>query len=403
VVTADFHPHILEKHVEELETLWNRRLRADRSASVTVSALGRLDRWIEAHTDAIAIAGRHTAPLIALLGSLSGPPAAAAAFIIGHSDAPSLVQLLAPLLAAAEPRQRLGMIRALELRAGKGTLDALDAIATLSTDAESTAGALAVLAAHGDRRAAAAQLELLLTGGAAAARMLAWRSVRRLGQDYPLASSHYEQGSADADATVQRAALEASVAARQPFLLAELRRAAAAPAIGSLERHLFFAVLAGAADAPSVLALASAKVLGWERYRILCAYGRAPAVEVLIESMRAGNPLEGALAAAAFRRITGVDVAGQERVPLVRDAAEPDPFADLSQVCDVARAERAWRELREPMGGSRWAHGVDTDATPPEALPGAVDLESRWAAELRATFTSTSRRSSFFYESFARG
>jgi hypothetical protein len=350
VVSTDFSAHILEKHVEELETLWNRRLRADRSASVTAGALGRLDRWIEAHTDAVAIAGTHTAPLIAQLGCLSGPPAAAAAFIIGHSDAPNIVQLLPPLLAAADPRQRLGMIQALELRAGKGTLDA---IASSSGDAASSAAAVAVLAAHGDRRAATAHPERLLTGGAAVARMLAWRAVRRIGQDYPLASSHFEQGSADPDAAVQRAALEASVVTRQPFLLDELRRAAAVPAIGSLERHLFFAILASAVDAPSVLELASSPALGFERYRILCAYGRAPAVEVLLESMRVGNPVEGALAAAAFQRITGVDVAGQERVPLVRDAAEPDPFADLIPVCDVARAKRAWQELREPMGSSR--------------------------------------------------
>jgi hypothetical protein len=195
---------------------------------------------------------------------------------------------------------------------------------------------------------------------------------------------------------VKRAALEAAVATEQPWVRAELERVAATPDVARMVEHLLFAILAGDAALPQVLALGAAPVLGYQRHRVLSACGRAPAVEALLAVMRAGDPVDAALAGAAFYRITGVSVAGAERVPIVPPGREPDDFSELVHVCDVARAERAWAGLRGAMGGSRWAYGVDTDATPQESLPDRLDLESRWAAALRAT--SSERRLRFVEE-----
>lgn len=288
------------------------------------------------------------------------------------------------------------MVVALELRAGRVLLDALATsswAAPSCSDVEARAGVIAICAAHGDRRAAAMQPESLLEASSSAARALAWRAVRHLassagGLGFQLDAARYAQGRADADATVQRAALEAAVRAHSPGLLRELRRSAAAPDVTRVEAHLLFSVLASSEDVPRVLELGRASGLGWERYRVWVACGRAPAVEALLAVMRGPDRVEAALAGEAFRRITGVNVALAERVPLVPSGTEPDAFTDLVHVCDPGRAERAWAALRDRMGAARWAHGVDVETTPPEALTRAVDLEARWAAELRAAFAA---------------
>jgi hypothetical protein len=395
---SEWRSDILQEHAEELEALWNRRLRAERSSSIDGLALRRLDRRIEAHADALVLAGGHATRFIEqLFMAAEVAPAAAAAFVVGCSDDPVMVQRLVEVLAAAPSEVRLGIWAALELRAGRNVLDLL---AKASSEAELEAGAVAVLAAHDPPRAEALQPGRLLVDPSPVGRALAWRAVRRLGRAMRLEPSHYERGIGDVDITARRAALEAAVATRQSFLLEHLRRVAAAPDVARLEDHLLFAVLAGPADVSPVLALAAAPALGWERYRVLSLCGRAPAIEALVAVMRAGDPVESALAGAAFYRITGVDVAGDERVPLVPAGTEPDDFTDVAHVCDLARAERAWHGLRTKMGGARWAYGVDTDATAPAALPDVVDLESRWAAELRATFSVTDRRLRFAHESF---
>jgi hypothetical protein len=175
---------------------------------------------------------------------------------------------------------------------------------------------------------------------------------------------------------------------------------AATPDRASLEAHLLFAALAGPDDLAHVRALGSSPVLGWERYRVLALYGRAPAVEDLLEVMRTGDPVEGALAGVAFQRITGVEVSGEVRIPLVAAGEEPDDFSDEIRVCDVSRADQAWRSLRDRMGEARWAAGVDAELTPPGSLAELVDLEMAWAAELRATFSQPKRPLRFEHERF---
>jgi hypothetical protein len=396
---AEWRPDILEEHVEELEALCNRRLRAERSQTLDRVALRRSNRRIEAHADALVLAAGHaTRHLEKLLTNAAPAAVASAAFVVGCSDNPAMVARLVEVLTAGRAKVRLAILAALELRAGKALSDAL---AGLSGDAELEAGAMAVLAAHEDPRAAAMQPERLLLAASPVATSLAWRAVRRLAHGLRLDWSTFERGAADADSSVLRAVLEAAVATRQAPLVGYLRRSAAAPDLKRLEEHLFFAILASASDMPLVLALAASAAIGWERYRILSLSGRAPAVEALLAVMRAGDEVEGALAGAGFYRITGVDVAGDRRVPLVPSGTEPSDFSDAVHVCDPARAEQAWNALRGRMGGARWTYGVDTDAVPPEGLPAATDLESMWAAELRATFSAPGRRLRFSYETLS--
>jgi hypothetical protein len=142
--------------------------------------------------------------------------------------------------------------------------------------------------------------------------------------------------------------------------------------------------LTGPADVEGVRNLYSVKPLAWDRYRILVACGRAPAIEDLLAIMHAGDPVEVALAGASFYRVTGVRISLPDRIPLVAPGMQPDDFTDQIARCDVDRAAKVWQTLKGSMGTTRWAYGCDTDAMPPEALSDEVDLELLWAAELRA-------------------
>jgi hypothetical protein len=396
IEVAEWRADILQEHVEVLEGLWNRRLLAERSGIIDGLALRRLDARIEAHADAIMLAGGPAIRFVEPLYAAEEPaPAAAAAYLTGRSDAPALIELLVKALPAMPPEARPGVWTALSIRAG---LALRDALAKLTADAELQAGILAVLAAHEDPRAASMQPERFLLDASPAARILSWRAVRRLGEAIRIDPAYYQHGLMDAEAAVRRAALEAAVPLRQPALLDWLRQLAATPDLVRLEEHLLFAILAPAAEVPAVVALGSAPALGWDRYRVLTFCGRAPAVEALLAVMRAGDKVEGALAGAAFYRITGADVAAGDRVPLVPAGTEPDDFSDEVQLCDVEKAEKAWKALKGPMAGARWAYGIDAEVTPPESFPDEADLESRWAAELRASFTRPKRRLRFDHE-----
>jgi len=394
---AEWRPDILEEHAEELESLWNRRLRAKRSPLVDSVGLRRLDRRIEAHTDALVLADEHGLGFVErLLTGGDAASVAAGAFVVGCSDAPALVERLLGLLPGASAEVRGGVWAALQHRAGPALLAGL---AELPAEEDLRAGVLAVCAVHAPERALALGSESLLGAASPIARALAWHAAARLGARR-LPASAYTRGFEDEVPAVRRAALEAAARARHAPLLEHLRRVADKPDPLRLEEHLLLAVLADASDAPRLEALIGAPALGWERYRLLALWGRAPAVATLLDVIRGSDVVESALAGAAFYRITGVSTAGVQRVPLVPAGTEPDDFSDLVHVCDGERAERAWSELRPRMGDARWACGADTDASTPEALPVEADLESRWATELRARFASSAWPGRPAYDTF---
>jgi uncharacterized protein (TIGR02270 family) len=379
---AEWRPDILEEHTETLEALWNRRLRAERSALADRVALRRLDTRIEAHADALVLAGAHALRVLEPFFAPAEPPAAAAvASVVARVDAPELVARLSAALVGAPPEAHPGFWAALDLRAGQKLRDAL---ALLTGEPDLFAGAMAVLAGRNDRRAAAAPLERLLFDPSASARALAWKAVRRLGESVRLDTPAFERGLTDPDAQVRRAAIEAAVVRNHGLVLEHLRRVALAPDPLRLEEHLLYAMLTGPADLESVRKLYYNNALGWDRYRIMVACGRAAAMEDLLAIMRAGDPIEVALAGASFYRITGVRVSLPDRIPLVAPGMEPDGFTDEIARCDVDRAAKTWQTLKGSMGTARWGYGCDAEATPPEALSYEVDLELLWATELRA-------------------
>ena len=216
-------------------------------------------------------------------------------------------------------------------------------------------------------------------------RGLAWRAEARGGRaarDNERASEiEYRTAVADEDPGVRSEALLSAARTGQPWLLDHLRTVAAKPDLAQLNAYLLLATIGSAQDVPLLLSLS--RGLGWERYRLLAACGRPEAVDELVAIMTAGPPVEGALAAVAFLRISGVDVSRPERVKLLAEGAEPDDFTDEIKVANPDRASAVWNQLRS-SGGERWCRGAVFSSLSPEALPLELDFEARAGIQLAA-------------------
>jgi uncharacterized protein (TIGR02270 family) len=389
VDVPEWRRDILQEHLEELEALWNRRTRALRSPEADAIALRRIDARLDAHADALALAGEHAWPLLEPALSGEPPGAGAAALALASTNDPEADRAIVSALEQAAAPVQLAMGRALELRAGPG----LCRLLTAEPSAPPTVAAIgcAVLVARGGPLPPR-QHWPLLTATDPAARALAWRVEGRLGparrgDPDRVTTRDYQAAFADTDAEVRRAALEAAARSGLSWLLDHLHAVAKTPSSTALSEHLLFAALSEPADKAAVAALGAAPVLTWDRFRVLALLGRREAVEELLRTMKAGPDVETALAGAAFFRVTGVDVERPERLPLTAPGAEPDELADEIKACDVGKAEQSWRRIANRLGAQgRWSRGADVESRRLEELPAAVDLETRWGAHLRWAF-----------------
>jgi hypothetical protein len=213
----------------------------------------------------------------------------------------------------------------------------------------------------------------------------------------------WREGFADADAGVRRAALSAAARSGHRLLVDHLRAVALRPHSGADDELWLLATLGGASEVPLLLEIVRAKIPGAGRFRILSALGCAPAVEELLGLMRDGTALEGALAADAFFRITGVRADRPERIPLVEPDAPPDDFADEVRAGDAEVASRAWSAVKGRMGSGRWVRGLEVDTLTAGSLPKELDLEARWGIQLRAAAARSSEALAWDAERFPFG
>jgi hypothetical protein len=386
VDVPEWRPDILREHVEELEALWGRRRRSIRSPEADGVGLRRIDSRLDAHADALVLAGEQGWPL--LQAGLRGEPDVAGGAGLARASARDREadRLLLAALDEVEPLVLWSIGQALALRAGpelgRGLLP--------GAGAKPVRQALAwlVQAAHGLPLPPRCHWPLLRDPDAAV-RAAAWRVEARLGptrRDDPerLIARDYQPALADPDPTLRAAVLEAAARSGQPWLLEHLREVARRPAVSALPEHLIYAALAEPVDAPAVLALGRTAALGWDRFRILALFGRATAVEELLRTMKEAPAVEGALAGAAFFRITGVDVERPERLPLAAPGAPADELTEEIKACDAEKAEQAWHRLAGRFASTgRWARGQDVDQRSGAELPASLDLETRWGAHLR--------------------
>jgi hypothetical protein len=194
-----------------------------------------------------------------------------------------------------------------------------------------------------------------------------------------LASRAYELALDDADPLVRRNALLAAAWKGQKWVLEYCRAQAARPATENWDALLLLAIVGQREELPRVLAIGRAAELGPPRFAVLGAFGYPQVMSELLAGIESQDPAVASAAAAAFAKITGVEVAAK-----VAGADEVVP------VPDAESAARQWRKIQSKFADSqRWRRGFDVSrGVSPDVLP-SLDLESRWEACLRGHFLGT--------------
>ncbi|TWU40600.1 FHA domain protein [Novipirellula artificiosorum] len=202
----------------------------------------------------------------------------------------------------------------------------------------------------------------------------------------------FRKGLYDEDKMVRREALYAAAWTRQPWLLDCLRKEAAKPSLDNFDLLYMLAVLARPSDQATVLTLGGLETLGAKRFEILAAYGHPLVIPTLLKGM-AGKEMRSAIAAAAaFTKITGVEIESDVRVTLPpQDGIEPDEFEqeflDEGFLPDCTKAQTWWQEHQSQFSACiRIATGLDVSSKPSDAVLSQLNLQSRYEACLRGKY-----------------
>jgi len=384
---AEWWPDILEEHLEKLESLWTRRLRAVRSSEWSGRALAKLDDRIEAHTDALELAGEEALPvLVPGDRSDSAPAVAAAALPLARMGGEEAGRLLAEAFHAAEGEALEGFRIALCQVQDDHSQSLLETVAVEPSE-EHAAVALAVLAFR-RRLSSGGRLGTLIQSRSAGVRRVAWEAVALLGPRTArgpgaeglrfdlLAAFRY--GLTDADPMVRASVRLAAAWTRQGWLLAALRKAADRPSGGDVGALRLLAILARSEDVARMRTVAADASLGPGRFALLASLGHVAAVEDLVSAMGSGDPATAAAAGAAFQRMTGIAAGSGDRVR---------QFLPEVELPDVALARNGWAALRRRVASAtRLCRGVDVSRGAPPSALADLDRESLWELKLRECF-----------------
>jgi len=359
-------------HLDHLGGSWGHWRRGLRSPELSLRQLRRLESRIEAHADALVLAGEAAREeLVAALGGESDEAARAAADALQLGAlGDGAARLAAALLAAKEPSRQDALLHALALRPNAALLERLDAAGPGAPAVVQVARRL-LRAALGRPTFAATEpsLQELRTVPEPALAAWAW------------AATACERGE-----RLERDECVRALAAPQPVLRDAVLRAVFARGEAwalALARELaprdlvcarWIAALGSAQDFELLCAVAGRRELGPERFLALAGTGDARALPRLLDAFASPSPADASAAGWAFRVLTGKDVHSLERVPVPEPSgALPDAFDQLFLdevfLPDLAKA-RAWleRDGAKLEPGPRWRNGVALDAVSGAAL-----------------------------------
>ncbi|ATB41055.1 hypothetical protein CYFUS_006517 [Cystobacter fuscus] len=371
VNAGDWLRDILEEHVEELTALWPRRPRAWRTPGFSVRALRQLDERIDAHTDALALAGEDAIPLVDPL--------------LGSEDPNEVLTATHAMLRMGDKAITQRVREAFEQAAADVLQSFAFALARARADTGPDEGptiqhSVASLYARALRGSLASPDPLLrlLAHEDAAVRERAWHTLAMFGPKRRLDVRREVTATMKDEPFVRRAALKAAAWMRQPWLLDELRRLV--DSTGTVRRDALelLAVLGKPEDMFRIRAAVSDIALGPTRFELVGWFGHPALVEVLFPAMEEEEPLTAAAAAMAFRRITGVSADSAQRVELEEDEVHlPDP----------TMARIRWHKLKDTFGGgTRWSWGENVERGLTDAALVAMDLPSLAEGRLRDAF-----------------
>jgi uncharacterized protein (TIGR02270 family) len=387
---------VLEEHLEELQFLWGLRRESLRSPERTLAQVRRLEARIEAHAEGLLVARGELLDLAGPGLAADDPLAAfASAFVLLRSGPEGARAVMDAFHVSAEGG-REGLCEALahgDIRAVRdelaGCVSSADAALALSA---TTALAIRQAPGLGERVE-----ERFLGNPEPGLRLAAWR-LAPLFREAPRPEA-VRRGFEDPEPAVRREAVVAAAWFSLSPALEKCREQVASDPDDAAEWLYLLAVLGDESDNRTVLAAAgergrAGRGASWPR--ALGALGHPRGVEALLAMMGDADPARSAAAGAAFRKITGLDVSGDERVAVAGAADSADDsefdeeFLDEVRLPDPKAAGTFWTGARGKFGsGGRWCHGHDVGDGCPGELPAELDMESRWELRLRGRFTGS--------------
>jgi len=339
---------VVAEHLSELSLLLARRDAVIFSRFWTRVQLARLDARIEAHRDALTVAGAHAAGLAksALTASEPDAPVAAAALVLADSG-PADAEIVFALFAQGPVPVRDRIRAALRHAAPAAVADRLLRLAD-SKDAAVRAAAIDLLAFH--RAKPQPRMNDLAVHTDDGVRRLTYGAIGRYGGPW---GPDLLESALDLDPPELRAqALETSARLRLPQLPAICRKYGARAGRPVPEALEFLGVVSGADAVPFLTPLLKQPELARAAARACGAAGYTAAIPALAEAMRASPAA--AAAAGAFARITGASGVAADP-PDEPPFPEPDPPA-----FDADRAAKFWSDHGAMfVAARRYQNGTD--------------------------------------------
>jgi uncharacterized protein (TIGR02270 family) len=332
---------VVAEHLSELSSLLARRDGIVFSRFWTAVQLARLDARIEAHRDALAIAGSHAAGLAKAAFASGEPesPIEAASLVLAASGPADAEMVFAHFEARPAPVRR--RIRAALRHAPPSAVAGPLLRLAESKDVGVRAAAIDVLAFH--RSKPQPRMNDLVVHPDDDVRRLVYGAIGRYGGPW---SSDLLESSLDLDPPELRVlALEASARLRLPALVTLCRKYGTRSGKPVPEALAFVGVVAGADAVGFLTPLLAHPELGRTAARACGTLGYAAAIPALLDAMK--SPAIAAAAAGAFARITGASgVAADPPEEPVFPEADPPAF-------DAERAATFWSEQSARFAAAR--------------------------------------------------
>ncbi|MCA9139202.1 MAG: FHA domain-containing protein [Planctomycetales bacterium] len=214
----------------------------------------------------------------------------------------------------------------------------------------------------------------------------------------------FQQGVRDEDPKVRRAAIEAAAWSGEPWLLDFCRENAKEPSPENRDALVMMSILGLPSDLQLVRDLARRPDLGPSRFELLASFAHPAVVPDLLQSIKGDDLVSAVAAASAFSRITGLDIASDQRTSLPPDEGEgedDEEFAEDVLLPDAGKAERLWQQQANQFAsGTAFRQGLETSGPPTDTLLQQLDQRSRWEVCIRGKFEGTWNGSPFELERF---
>ncbi|MEM6994658.1 MAG: hypothetical protein AAF721_29350 [Myxococcota bacterium] len=369
-------PGLVSTQFENLELLFVQWFAGRRSAEWFAPQLARLRRRIDAHVDALILAGPHFEALsVAALQGTRFEQCAAAQVMVRSGDA-AWLDALARVWDATDPAARRGLVDGLTL----GPLaDFAERLALRATgDDVGACQAAVVLRAAGHAESVPwARVAAWRSAADAFVREAAWRLVGMTAVPFP-ELDEFDAATEDEPEVSEAAYWAATVRAQPCARMRGRQRARRCPVA-----LRWLAVLCEPSDEVLLRKCLGLAPLGLARYEAAASAGLPGLVDDLIDAV-GERPVDEAVAAgAALQRMTGVDFRSEVRLPVPPSGSELFDVEDDVRIPDQAAARKFWRANRKRYdAGTRWAAGTEVSLHAGRV----TDLRTRWEATIRGVY-----------------